>query len=71
MKGKEMKVYTVSRGECHQGGEVQKIFSTLESARAHCLNEISQSKEAWKEMLFCEWVTGCDFMIVEKFKVEA
>ena len=31
-----MTVYVVSRGENHEGGKVDKIFSSLANARAFC-----------------------------------
>ena len=66
-----MTVYVVSRGENHEGGKVDKIFSSLANARAFCRDKKFLNFGDWEEVDFCEWNNGCDFMIIEKFKVEA
>jgi hypothetical protein len=61
-------VFAVSIGENCEGGTIAGIFASLESARTFCENNNSGD---WEEMDSDEWVSGCDRMIIEKYKVEA
>jgi len=74
-----MTVYVVSIGENHEGGKVQKLFASLDGARAFCENHEVLNLGDWEEVDFREWASDCafmwasdcDFMIIEKIKVEA
>ena len=71
MRGKAMTVYAVSIGENHEGGRIDKIFASLARARSYCRDHKILNSGGWSEIDFCDWSDGCNFMIIEKIKVEA
>jgi hypothetical protein len=64
-------VFAVSIGENHEGGRIDKIFASLARARSYCRDHKILNSGGWSEIDFCDWSDGCNFMIIEKIKVEA
>ncbi len=72
-------VYIVSHGERGEGGSIRAVFSTIEGARAHVWEYISEDKntlfngwktkdDSWKG---CHgyWVDGCDWLAIVEWEV--
>jgi hypothetical protein len=65
-------VYVVFKGEAHEGGEVQGVFSTEQNAVIWCKGfiEAQTGRHVWEEKTPTSWRRGCDELSVEAWEVD-
>ena len=64
-------VYTVSRGERCEGGSIVAVFASRESAVAYVKKTYLASGEFTPSTSANRWVGGCDYVVVEVWRIRS